>query len=123
MTGGVRVSALAVIALLLAAGTALLTVVMFWSAGCVQGLESSGLTELVARDATVYHPLFSWAAVSVGGGAQAVAFTLALWSRRRIRHSGGRLVGGGVAIVAIVLAAVTLAVAPTAFACGAALTG
>ena len=123
MTGAVRVSALAVLSLIVSAGTALFAVALFWGAGLVQALEASGLPDLVARDSVVYHPFVSWAAVLCGGGAQLLAVTLALWSRRRIRKSGGHLVGGGVAIVSIVLATVTLGLAPAAFACGAALAG
>lgn len=123
MTGPVRVSALAVLSLLLSAGTSLLAVLLFWGAGMVQAVEASSLSDLVARETVVYHPTVSWAAVLLGGGAQILALVLALWSRRRIRHSGGRLVGGGVAIVTIVIAAVTLALSPGAFACGAALAG
>jgi hypothetical protein len=118
----VRVSVLAVLALWLSAGTALLVVVMFWGAGCVAGIEASGLSDLIVRDAPVYHTVFSWAAVVLGGGAQTLAVILALWSRHHIRRSAGRLAGGGVAIFAIVLAVLTLAAAPVAFACGAALT-
>jgi NO-binding membrane sensor protein with MHYT domain len=116
-----RVSALATLSLLLSAGTALLALAMFAGAGCVQGVEASGIGNLVVRDSIVYHPFFSWAAVLFGGGAQALSLLLALWSRRRIRRSQGRLVGAGVAAAAMVLAIVTLAGAPTAFACGASL--
>lgn len=119
--GAVRVSALAILSLFLSAGTALLVVGMFWGAGCVQGVEASGLTGLIDRDAPVYHTMFSWAAVLLGGGVQMLAVTLALWSRSRIRRSGGRLVGRGVALLSIALAAATLACAPVAFACGASL--
>jgi hypothetical protein len=117
------VSALAVFALLLSAGTALLAVVMFWGAGCVQGAEASGIGNLIVRDAPLFHPFFAWAAVLFGGGAQLLALVTALWSRRRIRRSAGRLVGSGVASTAIVLALATLAVAPPAFACGSSLAG
>lgn len=123
MTGPVRVSALAVVSLLLSAGTCLFTIGLFWAAGCVQSIEASGLPDLVSRDMVVYHPYVSWAAVLFGGGAQLLALVLALWARRRIRQSAGRLVGGGVAIVSIVLAALTVGLSPGAFACGAALAG
>ena len=118
-----RVSALAVFAALVSSGTALLALAMFWGAGCVMGTEASGIGNLVVRDAPVFHPFFTWSAVLVGGGAQLVALVAALWSRRRIRKSGGRLVGSGVALTAIVLAIATIASAPTAFACGSSLAG
>lgn len=114
-----RVSVLAVLALIVAAASALLTLAMFFGAGCVQGLEVSSMGTEILRDAPVYHPFFSWTAVTIGGGAQIFAILLALAARRAIKRSQGRLVGSGVALTAILLAVTTLVASPAVFSCGA----
>ncbi|MBI2898210.1 MAG: hypothetical protein HYY06_31965 [Deltaproteobacteria bacterium] len=115
---GPRVSVLAVFALIIAAASALVTLAMFFGAGCVQGLEVSTMGTEILRDAPVYHPFFSWTAVAVGGGAQIAAILIAIAARRAIRRSQGRIVGSGVALTAILLAVTTLAASPPAFSCG-----
>lgn len=120
-----RTSLLAIFSLILAVLFLPIGTSAFFAAGCTRGCESGGAVyvrpgEEMPRE---MGPLATRAAVVATAAPEIFAILVARLAKRRIRKSGGRLVGGEVAAVATFVAVFSLLLFVPAFACGGRLVG